>query len=63
MAMVNALPGNSSVNMAQHATIEKAVFSVDLTDVPTDWLDRDHVMFPVMHVRSAGIYVRVQESR
>jgi hypothetical protein len=25
---INALPGNSSVNTAQHATIEEAVFSV-----------------------------------
>jgi hypothetical protein len=38
------LPGNSSVNMVQHATIEEAVFSVDLTDAPIDWLDRDHVI-------------------
>jgi hypothetical protein len=26
--LMNALPGNSSVNTAQHATIEEAVFSV-----------------------------------
>jgi rhodanese-related sulfurtransferase len=42
--LVKALPDNSSVNTAQHATIEEAVFSVDLTDVPIDWLDSDHVI-------------------
>jgi hypothetical protein len=38
--LINALPGNSSVNKVQHATKEEAVFSVD----PTDWLDSDHVI-------------------
>jgi hypothetical protein len=38
------LLGNSSVNMVQHATIEEAVFSVDPTDAPTDWLDNYHVI-------------------
>jgi hypothetical protein len=32
--LMNALPGKSSVNTVQHATIEKAVFSVDLNDAP-----------------------------
>jgi hypothetical protein len=39
--LLNALPGNSSVNTVQHATIEEAVFSVDPTDAPIDWLDSD----------------------
>jgi hypothetical protein len=39
----NALPGNSSVNTVQHATIEEAVFSADPTDAPIDWLDSGHV--------------------
>jgi hypothetical protein len=43
MNLMNALPGNSSVNTVQHATIEEAVFSEDWTDVPIDWLDSDHV--------------------
>jgi hypothetical protein len=42
--LFNALPGNSSVNTVQHATIEEALFSVDPTDVPIDWLDCDHVI-------------------
>jgi hypothetical protein len=40
----NTLPGNSCVNMVQHATIEEAVFSVDPTDAPIDWLDSDHII-------------------
>jgi hypothetical protein len=36
MDLINALPGNSSVNMVQHTTIEEAVFSVDLTGMPID---------------------------
>jgi hypothetical protein len=28
MDLINALPGNSSVNTVQHSTIDKAVFSV-----------------------------------
>jgi hypothetical protein len=35
---INALPGNSSVNTAQHATKEEAVFSVDSTYAPIDLL-------------------------
>jgi hypothetical protein len=42
--LINALPGNSSVNTAQHETIEEAVFSVHPTDAPVDWLDSDHVI-------------------
>jgi hypothetical protein len=42
--LFNALPGNSSVNTVQHATIEEAVFSVDPTDAPIDWLDTDHAI-------------------
>jgi hypothetical protein len=42
--LIHVLPGNSSVNMVQHATVEEAVFSVELTDVPVDWQDSNHVM-------------------
>jgi hypothetical protein len=42
--LINALPGNSSVNTVQHATIEEAVYSVDQADVTLDWLDIDHVI-------------------
>jgi hypothetical protein len=44
MDLFNAFPGNSSVNMVQHATIEEAVFSVDPTDASIDWLDSDQVI-------------------
>jgi hypothetical protein len=44
MDLINALPGNSSVNAVQHAIKEKVVFSVDPTDVPIDWLDSDHMI-------------------
>jgi hypothetical protein len=44
MDLINALPGNSSVNAVQYTTIEEAVFSVDPTDAPIDWLDSDHVL-------------------
>jgi hypothetical protein len=37
--LINTLPGNSSVNMVQHATIEEAVFPIDVTDAQIDWLD------------------------
>jgi hypothetical protein len=40
----NTSPGNSSVNTVQHAAIEEAVFSVDPTDAPIDWLDSNHVI-------------------
>jgi hypothetical protein len=42
--LINALPRNSSVNTVQHATIEEAVFSVDPTDAPINWLDSDQVI-------------------
>jgi hypothetical protein len=42
--LINALPGNSSVNTVQHATIEEVVFSVYPTDAPIYWLDSDHVI-------------------
>jgi hypothetical protein len=42
--LINALPGNSSINTAQHVTVDEAVFSVDPTDAPKDWLDSDHVI-------------------
>jgi hypothetical protein len=41
--LINASPGNSSVNKVQHATVEESVFSSDTTDAPIDWLDSDHV--------------------
>jgi hypothetical protein len=34
--LINALPGNSSVNTVQHVTIEEAAFSVDPTKAPID---------------------------
>jgi hypothetical protein len=43
--LINPLPGNISVNTVQHATIEEAVFSVDPTDAPIDWLDSEHVIY------------------
>jgi hypothetical protein len=42
--LINALPSNISVNTVQHATIDEAVFSVDPTDPPIDWLDSGHVI-------------------
>jgi hypothetical protein len=42
--LINGLPGNSSVNTVQYATIDEAVFSIDPTDEPIDWLDSDHVI-------------------
>jgi hypothetical protein len=39
--LINVLPGNSSVNTVQHATTEEAVFLLDPTSVPSDWLDSD----------------------
>jgi hypothetical protein len=44
MDLVNAFAGNSSINMVQQATVKEAVFSVDPTDAPMDWLDNDHVI-------------------
>jgi hypothetical protein len=50
----NVLPGNSSVNTVQHATIEEAVFSVSVVTWDNSrWRSRD--MFPVMRVRSSAI--------
>jgi hypothetical protein len=43
--LINALPGNSSVNTVQHETIDEAVFSVDPIDAPVDWLGSDHVIY------------------
>jgi hypothetical protein len=59
--LINALPGNSSVNTVQHATIEKAVFSVDPTDAPIYWLDSDHVIY--VYCRSMSILRLYNESR
>jgi hypothetical protein len=42
--LINVLPGNSSVNTVQHATIEEALFSVEPTDAPIKWLDINHVI-------------------
>jgi hypothetical protein len=42
--LINALPGNSSVNTVQHAGIEEAGFSVDPTDAPIGRLDSHHVI-------------------
>jgi hypothetical protein len=40
--MINLLPGNSSVNMVQHPTIEEAVFSVSaVTSRSDEWWSRD----------------------
>jgi hypothetical protein len=30
--LINALPGNSSINTVEHATVEEVVFSIDPTD-------------------------------
>jgi hypothetical protein len=38
------LPSNSSVNSSQHATLEEAVISLVLTDVPVDWVVSDYMM-------------------
>jgi hypothetical protein len=46
MDLINALPGNSSVNTVQHATVQEAVFSVDPTDKSIDWLDSNHGVCP-----------------
>jgi hypothetical protein len=50
---LNALPDNSSVNTIQHATVHEAVFSVDPTDVPIDWLDSDHMI--CVYCRSVSV--------
>jgi hypothetical protein len=59
--LINALPGSSSVNKVQHATIEEAVFSVAPTDAPIDWLDSDHVI--CFYCRSMSVPRLYNESR
>jgi hypothetical protein len=44
MDLNNALPGNSSVNTIQQATLEEALFSVDPIDAPINWLNSDHMI-------------------
>jgi hypothetical protein len=34
--LIDALPGNRSVNTVQHATIKEATFSADLMEAPID---------------------------
>jgi hypothetical protein len=58
--MINALPSNSSVNTAQQATIEEAIFPVDPTDEPIDWLDSNHVICFCVACLFRD-YIRVQE--
>jgi hypothetical protein len=55
------MPGNSSVNTVQHATIEEAMFSVDPTDAPVDWMDSDHVI--CVYCRSTSVPRLYNESR
>jgi hypothetical protein len=43
--IVTDLPGKSSIDTVQYATIDKAIFSVDPTDAPIGWLDSDHVIY------------------
>jgi hypothetical protein len=59
--LINALPGNSSVKTIQQATIEQAVFSVDPTDAPIDWLDSDHVIY--VYCRSTSVPRLYNKSR
>jgi hypothetical protein len=59
--LINALPGNSSANTVQHAIIEEAVFSVDPTGGPIDWLDSDHVI--CIFSRSMSVLRLHNESR
>jgi hypothetical protein len=42
--LIYASSGERSANMVRYSTIEEAVFSVDPTDSPIDWLDSDHVI-------------------
>jgi hypothetical protein len=53
MDLINALPGNSSVNTVQHATIEADVFSVSAVMSHSGWWSRDK--FPVMRVHSSAM--------
>jgi hypothetical protein len=55
------LPGYSSVNTVHNATIEEAVFSVDPTDAPIDWLDSDHLI--CVYCRSMSVPRLYSESR
>jgi hypothetical protein len=51
--MINALPGNSSVNMGQHATIGEVVFSVSaVTSRRGRWWSRDMCFLLCMSVPS-----------
>jgi hypothetical protein len=54
--LTKALPGNSSVNTVQHATIGEAVLSVDPTDALIHWLDSDHVI--CVYCRSMSVPFR-----
>jgi hypothetical protein len=47
--------------MVQHATVEEAVFSVDLTDAPIDWLDTGHMICVSCGACLFHCYIRVQE--
>jgi hypothetical protein len=58
---INVLPGNSSVNTVQHATLEEAVFSVEATDEPVDCLDSGHVI--CVYCRSMSVPRLYNESR
>jgi hypothetical protein len=59
--LINAFPGNSSVNTVQHETIEEVVFSVDPTDAPIDWFDSDHVI--CVYSRSTSVPRLYNENR
>jgi hypothetical protein len=58
--LINMLPDYNCINTVQHTTIEEAVFSVDLTDEPVDWLDNDHVI--CVYCRSMSILRLCNES-
>jgi hypothetical protein len=49
------------VNTVQHAAIEEALFSVDPTDVPIDWLDSDHVICTRRSMSVPRIYDQSRE--
>jgi hypothetical protein len=51
--LINALPGNGSVNTVQQAKIEETVFSVDPTDAPIAWLGSDQVIY--VYCRSMSV--------
>jgi hypothetical protein len=54
--LINALLGNCSVNTAQLATVVEAVFSVDPTGAPIEWLDIDHVICVYCRPMSVRVY-------